>query len=123
MNEFTDMLRMQEELNNKTCGVNWRSNKTDKGRVIDWKLCMLMETSELFNSLNWKHWKSINDEDDTKNIKIEIVDIWHFLMSYILQKKTLDSSKVLLETYIVTTKVGKNKQKVLIDFIHLFVRK
>lgn len=35
-------------------------------------------------SFNWKHWKDISGSHDEDNIKIEIVDIWHFVMSYLI---------------------------------------
>jgi dimeric dUTPase (all-alpha-NTP-PPase superfamily) len=40
-----------------------------------------MEVSEAIDSFNWKHWKSINTEPDWANIRVELVDIWHFIMS------------------------------------------
>lgn len=86
--KFLEMLKMQNELNNKTCWLKWTQWETSEWRPIDWKLCILMESSEAINSFNWKHWKNINWWNDEQNIKIEIVDIWHFLMSYIIEKKT-----------------------------------
>ena len=40
-----------------------------------------MEVAEAIDSFNWKHWKNINDQPDWDNIKVELVDIWHFIMS------------------------------------------
>ena len=40
-----------------------------------------MEVAEAIDSFNWKHWKNINDEPDWDNIRVELVDIWHFVMS------------------------------------------
>jgi dimeric dUTPase (all-alpha-NTP-PPase superfamily) len=40
-----------------------------------------MEAAEAIDSFNWKHWKNINVEPDWDNIKVELVDIWHFIMS------------------------------------------
>jgi deoxyuridine triphosphatase domain protein len=45
-----------------------------------------MECAELINSFAWKHWKNISAAPDVNNIVIEIVDIWHFVMSYILEQ-------------------------------------
>jgi len=39
----------------------------------------------LINSYPWKHWKDIDAKADYENIKIEIVDIWHFVMSEALR--------------------------------------
>ena len=40
-----------------------------------------MEVVEAIDSFNWKHWKNINDQPDWDNIRVELVDIWHFVMS------------------------------------------
>ena len=40
-----------------------------------------MEVAEAIDSFNWKHWKNINDQPDWDNIRVELVDIWHFVMS------------------------------------------
>ena len=45
-----------------------------------------MECAELIDSFAWKHWKNISAAPDVNNIVIEIVDIWHFVMSYILEQ-------------------------------------
>jgi dimeric dUTPase (all-alpha-NTP-PPase superfamily) len=40
-----------------------------------------MEVAEAIDSFNWKHWKNIDNEPDWANIRVELVDIWHFIMS------------------------------------------
>ena len=45
-----------------------------------------MECAELIDSFAWKHWKNIAAPIDTHNVVIEIVDIWHFVMSLVLEK-------------------------------------
>jgi hypothetical protein len=44
-----------------------------------------MEAAEAIDSFNWKHWKNIESEPDLDNAKVELVDIWHFIM---LQSKS-----------------------------------
>jgi dimeric dUTPase (all-alpha-NTP-PPase superfamily) len=51
-----------------------------------------MEIGELIESTPWKHWKNIDKPSDIENIKIELVDIWHFLMSYTLQETNVAKS-------------------------------
>jgi len=84
-----EMLEMQDRLNVATCGPDWRSGickKTDtsEGRIINWLKCIAMETAEYLDSFNWKHWKDVNSEHDLDNAKVEVVDIWHFMMSQAL---------------------------------------
>jgi len=83
--KILEMLQLQNELNSDTNGSNWRKDITKNGKVINWKRCIYMESAELIDSFPWKHWKNIEANLDIENIKIELVDIWHFIMSYLLK--------------------------------------
>lgn len=88
MNEFDivlQMLRLQQSLNDETNGLGWEGGYTDKGKLISWKRCIYMECAELIESFAWKHWKSIAAATDEQNLRVEVVDIWHFVMSLMLQ--------------------------------------
>lgn len=86
MQRILEMLRLQQELNDSTNGEGWENGLTKNGKVIDWKRCIYMEGAELIDSFAWKHWKAINQAPDWENICIEVVDIWHFVMSQLLQE-------------------------------------
>jgi dimeric dUTPase (all-alpha-NTP-PPase superfamily) len=60
-----------------------------------------MEVAELIESTPWKHWKNINSEPDMNNIHVELVDIWHFLMSYILQETNVPKAVSLVNTHCI----------------------
>ena len=75
------MLQLQQQLNDATNGKNWEKGITKNGKLIDWKRCTYLECAELIESYPWKHWKNIDAKPDYDNIKIEAVDIWHFIMS------------------------------------------
>ena len=81
MNRILQMLELQQELNDATNGKNWEAGLTKNGKKIDWRRCIYLEAAELVESYPWKHWKNIDASPDYANIKIEIVDIWHFVMS------------------------------------------
>ncbi len=85
MNRILEMLKLQQQLNDETNGVNWENGVTKNGKVIDWKRCIYLEAGELIDSYPWKHWKDIDAKPDYENIKIELVDIWHFIMSEALR--------------------------------------
>ena len=85
MNRILEMLKLQQQLNDETNGVNWENGVTKNGKVIDWRRCIYLEAGELIESYPWKHWKDINGTPDYENIKIELVDIWHFIMSEALR--------------------------------------
>jgi len=80
-----EMLKLQQELNDATNGVDWEKGITKNGKRIDWRRCIYLEAAELIESYPWKHWKNIDASPDYANIKIEIVDIWHFIMSETLR--------------------------------------
>ncbi|MCF6206982.1 MAG: dUTP diphosphatase [Sulfurovum sp.] len=84
MNKILQMLKLQQQLNDATNGEGWEAGITKNGKLIDWKRCSYLECAELIESYPWKHWKNIDAEPDYENIKIEAVDIWHFIMSQAL---------------------------------------
>lgn len=81
MDKILEMLELQQELNDATNGEGWEDGMTKNGKLIDWKRCTYLECAELIESYPWKHWKNIDARPDYANIKIEAVDIWHFIMS------------------------------------------
>lgn len=81
MNQIKQMFKLQMDLNNATNGLIWAEGATKEGRQISWLRCIYMEAVEAIDSFNWKHWKHIEAEHDLDNVKVELVDIWHFIMS------------------------------------------
>lgn len=80
-----EMLALQQKLNDETNGLGWENGYTKHNRIINWKRCIYMECAELIDSFSWKHWKNINKDTDWDNVTVEIVDIWHFVMSALLE--------------------------------------
>jgi len=85
MDKILEMLKLQQQLNDSTNGLNWEDGITKNGKQINWRRCIYLEAAELVESYPWKHWKDIDASPDYENIKIEIVDIWHFVMSEALR--------------------------------------
>jgi dimeric dUTPase (all-alpha-NTP-PPase superfamily) len=83
------MLELQSSLNDATNGNSWEQGVTKNGKKIDWYRCIYMEAFELIDSYPWKHWKSIDAKVDRENIKIETVDIWHFVLSEAIKEARL----------------------------------
>ena len=90
MQEILEMITLQQELNDATNGQGWENGLTKNEKIINWKRCIYMESAELIDSFAWKHWKAIDKKADWANIRIEIVDIWHFVMSQLLQEFKLE---------------------------------
>ena len=85
MNKLLSMLQLQQQLNDSTNGIGWENGVTKNGKSINWRRCITMECAEMIDSFGWKHWKSITQETDYANLQIEIVDVWHFVMSLVLE--------------------------------------
>jgi len=85
MDKILLMLQLQNQLNVATNGEEWVKGITKNGKEINWKRCIYMESAEMINSFPWKHWKAIDAEPDWNNLKIEVVDVWHFIMSLAIE--------------------------------------
>jgi len=79
------MLQLQNQLNNATNGEDWTKGITKNGKKINWRRCIYMESAEMIDSFSWKHWKNIDKEPDWDNMQIEVVDVWHFIMSLAIE--------------------------------------
>ena len=90
MKKLETMLVLQQQLNDNTNGTGWEKGLTKNGKQIDWRRCIYLEAAELVESYPWKHWKNIDASPDYENIKIEAVDIWHFVMSEALRLYTAE---------------------------------
>ncbi len=91
MDKILLMLQLQSQLNDATNGENWIKGITKDAKEINWKRCIYMECAEMIDSFSWKHWKNIKQEPDWANLQIEVVDVWHFIMSLAIENysKTL----------------------------------
>ena len=85
MDKILLMLQLQAQLNDATNGEEWTKGVTKNGKTINWERCIYMECAEIVESFSWKHWKSINKEPDWDNLQIEVVDVWHFIISLAIQ--------------------------------------
>jgi len=85
MDKILLMLQLQAQLNDATNGEEWTKGTTKNGKSINWNRCIYMECAEMVDSFSWKHWKSINQEPDWDNLQIEVVDVWHFIMSLAIE--------------------------------------
>jgi dimeric dUTPase (all-alpha-NTP-PPase superfamily) len=87
------MLEMQEQTNIRIDGPDWR----DKN--YEWYRAVWTECAELIDHYGWKWWKK--QEQDVNQMKMEVVDIWHFLASDFLQKFDIDQcAGMLLPEYV-----------------------
>lgn len=85
MDKILLMLQLQNQLNDATNGEDWTKGTTKNKRVINWRRCIYMECAEMIDSFSWKHWKSLNQEADWDNLQIEVIDVWHFIISLAIE--------------------------------------
>ena len=105
-----EMLNLQDSINS-VINPNWRDAKNPWYRAI-WTEC-----AELMDHIGWKWWKK--QEIDIEQAQIELIDIWHFGLSDILQRKiTIDEiskelDKVSLDGLIDIHNTTIDKDEVL----------
>ena len=86
MDKILLMIQLQAQLNESTNGEDWVKGVTKNGKTINWRRCIYMECAEMVDSFGWKHWKSINQEPDWDNLQIEVIDVWHFIISLAIEE-------------------------------------
>ncbi len=95
------MLKLQQKLNDETNGPGWENGFTKEGKLISFRRCVYMECAELMDSFAWKHWKNIRVSTNWENVRTELVDIWHFILSIVLEtyhsKHNKDFSFMVME--------------------------
>ncbi|WP_442903745.1 dUTP diphosphatase [Gilvimarinus sp. 1_MG-2023] len=70
------MLQLQDDMNSKV-HPDWRA----QGNA--WYRAIWIECGELMDHYGWKWWK--HQTPDTEQVALELVDIWHFGLSILLQ--------------------------------------
>lgn len=85
MDKILLMLQLQNQLNDATNGEEWTKGITKNGKTINWRRCIYMECAEMVDSFSWKHWKAIHADPDWANHQIEVIDVWHFIMSLAIE--------------------------------------
>ena len=79
--QLRELWRMQDALN-KRIGVNTDS-MTDEEKtrwILNYCRAMTQEIAELTDSVPWKWWAKYQKFDE-QNAKVEVVDLFHFLVS------------------------------------------
>jgi len=84
-----DMIKLQDSLNSTIVGNNWREILSP----FNFFIAIRQEVSEYIDCFDWKWWKHM--DVDLDNAKLELVDIWHFLLSYCML--TPENTKTLID--------------------------
>jgi dimeric dUTPase (all-alpha-NTP-PPase superfamily) len=81
MDKLEEIFQMQDALNRRI-GVNLPP-PTDEEKakwILNYTRAMQQETAELIDSVPWKWWAKYQKFDE-QNAKVEVVDLFHFLIS------------------------------------------
>ena len=109
MDKFDELFDLQNALN-KRIGVD-TDNMSDEEKtkwVLNYTRAMQQEMSELIDSVPWKWWAKYQKFDE-QNAKVEVVDLFHFLVSL---AQTLDmSADDIYEAYVKKNKVNHDRQE------------
>jgi dimeric dUTPase (all-alpha-NTP-PPase superfamily) len=89
MNPLFNMAKRQYELNEITAGPMWLQKR------FNWNVAIVVEASELMDSLAWKWWK--DGDIDLDNAQLECIDIWHFALSMALPSIGLHAAETELK--------------------------
>jgi hypothetical protein len=87
-----NFLTIQETLNQKL-SLEWK----EKG--WNYPDAMFTEATEAFNHLNWEWWRAVDRKIDWDQVKLEWVDVGHFLFSEIMASRNENKFKTVLTRF------------------------
>ena len=108
MDKMDEIFELQEELN-KRIGVNM-NEMDDEDRtkwILNYIRAMQQELAELTDSVPWQWWAKYQ-EFDKENAWVEIVDLFHFLIS--LAQVMGMSAEDVYSAYLKKNKVNHDRQ-------------
>lgn len=79
------MLDLQNEMNTKV-HPDWRE------QGFEWYRAIWIECAEMLDHYGWKWWKK--QTSDLEQVKLELIDIWHFGLSILLSEQ-LDAQAIV----------------------------
>jgi len=107
--QLREMFIMQDKLN-AAINADWLNDGSQ-----DWHCAVLVEGSEMIDHYGWKWWK--HQVPDIEQVQLELVDIWHFLMSAELRQYPMLSQEQALDKAVdvwhETLKTPANKEEFL----------
>lgn len=108
MDKLEEIFKLQDALN-KRIGVDLDSlSDEEKAKwVLQYSRAMQQEMAELIDSVPWKWWAKYQEFDE-QNAKVEVVDLFHFLVS--LSQVLGMSADDIYEAYNKKNKVNHQRQ-------------
>jgi len=109
MDKLENIFNLQEQLNSRI-GVDMKSMSDEEQTkwILNYIRAMQEELAELTDSVPWKRWAKY-EEFDKQNARVEIVDLFHFLIS--LAQVMGMSAEDVHEAYLKKNKVNHDRQE------------
>lgn len=99
-NQLDQMLSMQNELN-KAIHPDWVNQR------FDWFRAIWIECAELMDKIGWKWWKKQTLDRD--QAVLELVDIWHFILSEAISGEEIEDFKTdAINSILALKKMDEN---------------
>ena len=109
MDKLDTIFEMQDTLNQRIGVVTENLSEEEKTKwVLNYTRAMQQEIAELIDSVPWKWWAKYQEFDE-QNAKVEIVDLFHFLIS-LAQVMGMTPDDVY-NAYVKKNQVNHNRQK------------
>ncbi|MDC0156666.1 dUTPase [Verrucomicrobia bacterium] len=109
MDKLENIFDLQEQLNLRI-GVDMEKMNDDERAnwILNYVRAMQQELAELTDSVPWKWWAKYQDFDK-QNARVEIVDLFHFLIS--LAQVMGMSAEDVHEAYLKKNQVNHDRQE------------
>ena len=109
MDKLENIFDLQEQLNRRIGVCMDEMNDEDRAKwILNYVRAMQQELAELTDSVPWKWWANYQ-AFDKQNAKVEIVDLFHFLVS--LAQVMGMSAEDIHEAYLKKNQVNHDRQE------------
>ena len=109
MDKLDTIFEMQDTLNQRIGVVTENLSEEEKTKwVLNYTRAMQQEIAELIDSVPWKWWAKYQEFDE-QNAKVEIIDLFHFLIS-LAQVMGMTPNDVY-NAYVKKNQVNHNRQE------------
>jgi dimeric dUTPase (all-alpha-NTP-PPase superfamily) len=106
--KLDELFRLQKELNDRIGVHTDRMTETERHQwLLNYSRAMSQEVAELTDCVPWKWWAKYQ-QFDKQNARVEIVDLFHFLISAAQVMEI--SSAELFEAYTKKHRVNLDRQ-------------
>ena len=108
MDKLEEIFSLQDGLNRRIGVVTEGMDEENQRKwILNYVRAMQQELAELTDSVPWKWWAKYQ-EFDRQNAKVEVVDLFHFLIS--MAQVLGMSADDVYEAYLKKNKVNHNRQ-------------